>query len=121
MNSEDTLKTNFSKENPFRVPEDYFATLEKRIVDRLPEAKPSENNAAVVVPMWKKTRKYVAVAACAAIVFGGYVTLRNNVQGEKMPADNRSSVATSYDYDMERVVDYVMMDNEDFYAYLLDE
>ena len=33
MTIEDSLKTNFGNKNPFRVPEDYFVTLEKRVMD----------------------------------------------------------------------------------------
>ncbi|WP_315368395.1 hypothetical protein [Prevotella koreensis] len=121
MTIEDSLKTNFGNKNPFRVPEDYFVTLEKRVMDRMPERKTPQVNVAVEISMWKKLRKYVAVAACTGIVIGGYVMLRNGEPAVTMPADNNSSVAANNDYYIDKAVDYVMMENEDFYAYFLDE
>ncbi len=47
--------------------------------------------------------------------------LRNGEPAVTMPADNNSSVAANNDYYIDKAVDYVMMENEDFYASLLDD
>ena len=38
-----------------------------------------------------------------------------------LPVNNVSAIAHSDDYNIDKAVDYVMMDNEDFYAYLAGE
>ena len=103
MNEVDFLKTTFGKSNPFKVPEGYFENIEKRVMDNLPEIDTSSKTVAKEIPLWKRLRPYVAAAA-----FFGVMA-------------NVSAIAHSDDYNIDKAVDYVMMDNEDFYAYLAGE
>lgn len=55
--------------NPFKVPENYFETLNEEIMSRLPE---KEFVAAPPVTMWEKVKPWVYLAA---MFIGIYVTV----------------------------------------------
>ena len=121
MNEVDFLKTTFGKENPFKVPEGYFENIEKRVMDNLPEIDTSSKTVAKEIPLWKRLRPYVAAAAFFGVMAGGYLLYQKNNVEAPLPVNNVSAVAHSDDYNIDKAVDYVMMDNEDFYAYLAGE
>lgn len=121
MKEEDILKTSFGKENPFRVPEGYFETLESRIMSSLPEENASTRTVAKEIPLWRRLRPYVAAAAFFGVMAGGYLIYNRNNPEASLPADNVASMVQSDDYNIDTAVDYAMLDNEDFYAYLAGE
>lgn len=69
--------------NPFKVPENYFETLNEEIMNQLPEI---EYVAAPPVTLWEKVKPWVYLAA---MFIGIYVTV------DFLTSDSRSKVLTS--------------------------
>jgi len=96
------------KNNPFRVPENYFEDFHKDLMSRIPE-----NNKAKVVPLWRRIVPWSAVAAvvCGVIFSISYLGTDNKQQLTDSNTGIEGSVqdiyASSYD--------------EDYYLYLEDE
>ena len=121
MKEEDILKTSFGKENPFRVPEGYFDTLESRIMNNLPEEKASTRTVAKEIPLWRRLRPYVAAAAFIGVMAGGYLIYQRHAPEAPLPENDVAGMMQSDDYNIDTAVDYAMLDNEDFYAYIAGE
>lgn len=121
MKEEDILKTTFGKANPFRVPEGYFDNLEKRVMSNLPNVEVSKQTVAHKISLWKQLRPYLAAASFLGFMAGGYLVYHNYNSEAPLPVNSVSSITHSEDYNLDSAVDYVMMDNEDFYAYIAGE
>ena len=90
-------------------------------MDNLPEIDTSSKTVAKEIPLWKRLRPYVAAAAFCGVMAGGFLLYQKNNVEAPLPVNNVSAIAHSDDYNIDKAVDYVMMDNEDFYAYLAGE
>lgn len=124
MRTEENLKEMFGRENPFKVPENYFETLADNIISQLPE----ESSARVVkMSVWKKYRVYLLAAACVLSVLfsaGIYVSVKENTKEAQVFDKTRVEVAeTTIEAEdaFDEMADYVMIDKEDMYAYISGE
>ncbi len=78
------------RENPFRVPEEYFETLADKISERIIRQKP----AGKVIPVRKNVwLKYAAAACIGAVLFSGIYYLSR----EKEKKEEFAMAAVSYD------------------------
>ena len=124
MRTEENLKEMFGRENPFKVPENYFETLADNIISQLPE----ESSARVVkMSVWKKYRVHLLAAACVLSVLfsaGIYVSVKENTKEARVFDKTRVEVAeTTIEAEdaFDEMADYVMIDKEDMYAYISGE
>jgi hypothetical protein len=124
MRTEENLKEMFGRENPFKVPENYFETLAENIISQLPE----ESSAQVVkMSVWKKYRVHLLAAACVLSVLfsaGIYVSVKENTKEAQVFDKTRVEVAeTTIEAEdaFDEMADYVMIDKEDMYAYISGE
>lgn len=124
MRTEEKLKEMFGRENPFKVPENYFETLADNIISQLPE----ESSARVVkMSVWKKYRVHLLAAACVLSVLfsaGIYVSVKENTKEAQVFDKTRVEVAeTTIEAEdaFDEMADYVMIDKEDMYAYISGE
>lgn len=124
MRTEENLKEMFGRENPFKVPENYFETLADNIIGQLPE----ESSARVVkMSVWKKYRVHLLAAACVLSVLfsaGIYVSVKENTKEAQVFDKTRVEVAeTTIEAEdaFDEMADYVMIDKEDMYAYISGE
>jgi len=120
MTNEKEFEKRFGKRQPFKVPEGYFEDFERQLMAQLPEEE------AKVVEMRPETKgrsifRRIALAAasvCAAVFIVGAAL---HVQGGNGATDSavamQDKYATSYSA-IDMAADYVMMDNEDIYAYV---
>ena len=122
MRTEENLKEMFGRENPFKVPENYFETLVDN--SQLPE----ESSARVVkMSVWKKYRVHLLAAACVLSVLfsaGIYVSVKENTKEAQVFDKTRVEVAeTTIEAEdaFDEMADYVMIDKEDMYAYISGE
>lgn len=118
---DDKLENTFGRKNPFRVPDDYFTLFENRIMDSLPDMALSHTNSTKKLHIWKRMRIYVATAACVGGILAGYIIYKDSRASTTLPSNNADIVANTNDYNIEKAVDYVMMNNDDFYSYLTSE
>ena len=125
MKEEKYLIEKVGRENPFRVPEGYFDTLTSQIMAKVDaegvearDIKTGKEKRAQTV--WLRPVLYAAASVCA--LFISVVAYQNySEQGVAAPAQNvvANNQTMTDDY-FDEAADYVMLDNQDIYACLLD-
>ncbi len=98
------------KQNPFKVPEGYFDTLNERIMTSVDKSE--RRNTA-----WIRRICFTAAAACVAgiLIFNAYNT-ENQLQSEEVMSDADILIYDeTYQKDM---LNYSLVDNDDVYSYL---
>ena len=104
------------KKMPFKVPENYFADFNARIVDELPQR---EFNAPKTIPMWDKVKPWVYLAA---MFLGFYVTINYIVNNNNA---SQPQVTQQYIYDQSTpnssYWSTVKISEEEFYNILEDQ
>lgn len=96
---------------PYRVPDDYFSSLTRRVMDRLPE-QPAVP-VAVTVPLWRRPLPRIAAAACAAVLVAGAA-----LYGTRMTEQPAVAATETAATPLDQAVDCCMYDNTDIYASL---
>ena len=119
------MKANFNKlqeinksENPFKVPDNYFAQFNEDIMNRLPE---KEFKAPVKVTLWDRTKPWVYLAA---MFIGMYVTINFILNNNETNAINDSVVAEQATKEGVTTGNYwstVHITEEECYEYLEDQ
>lgn len=121
---ENYIESRFGKSSPFVVPEGYFDHLADNIIGNVPEcaAGADESRRRPVQTVWLHYRRYVAIAACIALLAGlGAAVVA--LPGDDGKTGNNNNVAASHvdrqqqdasDDDAE--IDYTMLDNETIYS-----
>ncbi|PXV63859.1 hypothetical protein CLV62_112108 [Dysgonomonas alginatilytica] len=102
------MLNNIEKNNPFRVPENYFQNFNEEIMNKLPEKKEQKK----IVPLWKSVGKWVAAAA----VVTGIAVLGTNYMENHSPDINNFSKESYAPADE----NLVSLEN-DYYQFLEDE
>ena len=111
------------KENPFKVPEGYFDTLSSQIMAKVEaegvaprDIKTGKEKRAKVV--WLRPVLYAAASVCALFIS---VVAYQSHSDKGTAAPTQTVVANNQmlmdDY-FDEAADYVMLDNQDIYAYL---
>ena len=111
------------KENPFRVPEGYFDTLSSQIMAKVEaegvaprDIKAGKEKRAKV--LWLRPVLYAAASVCALFIS---VVAYQSHSDKGTAAPTQTVVANNQmlmdDY-FDEAADYVMLDNQDIYAYL---
>lgn len=115
-NSEEILEKRFGRQTPFTVPEGYFAQLQQNVMDALPE-QPSK--VVVMTPRHRFLRPMVGIAASVCIaLFGMAVWFGSNSDSDKNVALAESDDFVEMFSDADGAAEYIMMDNEDIYAFV---
>ena len=123
------IDTLYTDKGAYKVPEGYFAALNQRIMDNVQVNGKQKKAKFVAMPRFR-----YAVAACfAAIIMGGAATAylhHADIEAQEMAAakskkDMRNIPTKHYadtqkDYN-EQCMEYVMVDKDDMFAYLIDE
>lgn len=77
------MLNNIEKNNPFKVPENYFQNFNEEIMNKLPEKKVQKK----IVPLWRSAGKWIAAAA----VVTGIAILGTNYMDNHSPDINKFS------------------------------
>lgn len=122
MKEEKNLKEITGKENPFRVPENYFESLTSEIMEKLPEKEISEP---VEISMWERVKPWVyMVAMFCGLMFSLRVIVGDNYKQEKQNTDIASTATENaenfQDEYINGITNDVMMDDYTLYLYLTD-
>ncbi|MCD8203341.1 MAG: hypothetical protein LUD48_06845 [Prevotella sp.] len=124
MKDDFILEQKFGRELSFKVPESYFSEFEKQLLENLPEL--HEKKVVRKVSISRYWRLIVSVAACVAVlVVSSVVFFNKNVHND---LHNNVSAVSDYvsssayeDYVIDEYSDYALLDNDDFYTYVMDE
>lgn len=117
--TEESISSRFGKENPFRVPAGYFDDFAGRMMALLPEQQTTVEKR----NMWQRLRPVLAAAVVVGVIGSVGIYLFDRIHNSQQSSAPRSSVAKS-DYhsdDLDMTADYVMMDEQDMYAYISGE
>ncbi|MBP3725948.1 MAG: hypothetical protein J6I60_01855 [Bacteroidaceae bacterium] len=108
-----------SAEHIFSVPPHYFDTLEERILSNTAKAMLPAQPA---TPPHKLTLRHTLRRrmAVAAVAVGIITTIGLRLSTPTTHHNNNASNNTGNDNTIETMIDYVMYDDNDLYAYLLD-
>lgn len=127
MQTEETHIVNtYGKQQPFRVPQGYFDSLTSNIMANLPErpthAGATPNSQKTNKPhntIYRYLRPALAIAASFLLItFTAYTFFVNKDEASTtLRANGGYGEADSYT-EIDQTADYVMMDNEDMYAYV---
>ncbi len=122
MKEEDEIKRLCGSGNPFTVPDGYFESFSKQLMENLPERKQTAHTPAPMrVSLYKRLRPWIGAAAVVAGLAFGTVLLNRTAF-----ADDLSDVALSdpttleTDEHIESIFSNAMMDDYSIYCYLTD-
>lgn len=110
------IKRHLSDKNQFAVPEGYFGSLPKRVMERIGDVEAVEGSKPVKHISLFVKYALGAVAACVAGVAMFVLPLDNGTDDSDIMAELQSAVYDE-DYSMD-VLNYAMVDYDDVYAYL---
>ena len=124
-------KENSENNKVFKVPEHYFDTLTERILELTANA-PAENNGPSVdmpkrqITLKQRMHRRLRLTAAAAAVAGFVITVGvHTMQHGEQRTDNTPYTNTmaeaNDDNTIDTMIDYVMYDDADLYAYMMDE
>ncbi len=104
------------KQNPFKVPENYFPQLQKEIMSRLPE-----RPVAVAQPtFWGRfMRPIIGVAASACLAIAGISIYSSNAGFNALTSDDAGAVFDKICIS-DNASDYIVIDNDDIYRYFIE-
>lgn len=118
--SEDTLlEQKFGKQDPFRVPKNYFSDFEKKLLENMPVSASAKSPLSGRLRLWLWGAVSTAAVACGVVFFA-------SKQASDDAAINGNAAATTasvqeqddIDYIIDEVSDYAMLDNSDLYSYV---
>ncbi len=138
MDSEQNIQSKYGNRRPFKAPAGYFDNLSQRIMSQLPinNEIPSANNTSIDMDCFKMSssrysmiRRFrpLAIAAVAiGIVLASFWTLSNlllkhNPSSLPSVADRSTENTDAVQDGFEQAADYIMIDEDDMYAYLEGE
>ncbi len=119
MDLERQLIDTFGRERHFTVPKGYFEHFEQELLENLPI---KDETSIRHKRLLYRIRPYVFAAACLAtfIIMGGaYFHAGKQDMPSAAKLTRQSSMETRHDV-VEQATDYMMIDEDDLYAYLSD-
>ncbi len=111
-NEEKYIQEIAGRENPFRVPEGYFAQLTEQVMSQLPERRQK--------PRLLQLRTWYYAAACVALLAVMCTTFyfhHGEREKQQIAVTTDSNTENTY---IDELADYAMIDNEEIYACLSD-
>lgn len=126
MESEHQLQSVYGSKRPFSVPDDYFFRLPSRIMAQLPKEKSAAEKPYRVLV--RRLRPLAAAAMTVGVVLTGFLAYSmflSPKEGSMTGTFSRSGTGkeqtvTSQD-GFDEAADYLMMDEDDMYAYMADD
>lgn len=124
IQEENIIKQHDSGSNPFRTPEGYFENFTDRLMARIAEEAPVQQETVkarvVAIPLWRRAMRYAAAVAVAALCVGGGTLLYNRLQAPEQLLTNDAVEYAWDDEELDEVLDYEMVDNSQIAYYLTE-
>ncbi|MBR1682583.1 MAG: hypothetical protein IJ700_04435 [Bacteroidaceae bacterium] len=118
------IREHDSGRSPFQTPDGYFEGFTERLMARIAEEQPvaeaSQKARIVQIPLWRRSLRYAAAIAVAAVALGGGALLYDRLQ---TPEQAWEVDAAEYAWDtgeLDEVIDYEMLDNQQIAYYLTE-
>ncbi len=133
MELEHQLHSTYGNKRPFTVPDHYFSDLSSQIMANIPVEEPVKTSDNTVKTkkshfvLIRRVRPLAIAAAMIGIVMIAFWSFADYTSNQKSAADapekgvgGALSKATSSD-SFDEAADYIMMDEDDMYAYVADQ
>lgn len=133
MEVEHQLHSTYGNKRPFTVPDNYFSDLSSQIMANIPVEEPVKTSVNTVKTkkshfvLIRRVRPLAIAAAMIGIVMIAFWSFADYTSNQKSAADAPEkgvggglSKATSSD-SFDEAADYIMMDEDDMYAYVADQ
>lgn len=133
MELEHQLHSTYGNKRPFTVPDHYFSDLSSQIMANIPVEEPVKTSDNTVKTkkshfvLIRRVRPLAIAAAMIGIVMIAFWSFADYTSNQKSAADASQkgveeslSKATSSD-SFDEAADYIMMDEDDMYAYVTDQ
>jgi hypothetical protein len=133
MEVEHQLHSTYGNKRPFTVPDNYFSDLSSQIMANIPVEEPVKTSVNTVKTkkshfvLIRRVRPLAIAAAMIGIVMIAFWSFADYTSNQKSAADapekgvgGALSKATSSD-SFDEAADYIMMDEDDMYAYVADQ
>lgn len=133
MEVEHQLHSTYGNKRPFTVPDNYFSDLSSQIMAKIPVEEPVKTSVNTVKTkkshfvLIRRVRPLAIAAAMIGIVMIAFWSFADYTSNQKSAADapekgvgGALSKATSSD-SFDEAADYIMMDEDDMYAYVADQ
>lgn len=121
MKEEDFIREQAGKENPFKVPEGYFESLTKQVMNQLPDIPQA---APVSEPTsWQKIKPWIYMAAMfIAILLPVRLMMEHtDALSQKTAAQTEQNENYAEEYIEYAILDHTAMDDYSFYQYMYTE
>lgn len=121
MKEEDFIREQAGKENPFKVPEGYFESLTKQVMNQLPDIPQA---APVTEPTsWQKIKPWLYMAAMfIAILLPVRLMMEHtDALSKKTAAQTEQNENYAEEYIEYAILDHTAMDDYSFYQYMYTE
>ena len=125
MELEHQLHSTYGNKRPFTVPDHYFSDLSSQIMANIPVEEPvktSDNTVKTKKSHFVLIRRVRPLAIAAAMIgFADYTSNQKSAADtpEKGVGESLSKATSSDSFD--EAADYIMMDEDDMYAYVADQ
>lgn len=133
MEVEHQLHSTYGNKRPFTVPDHYFSDLSSQIMAKIPVEEPVNNPENTVKTkkshfvLIRRVRPLAIAAAMIGVIVIAFWSFADYTSNQKRAADipekgvgETLSKATSSD-SFDEAADYMMMDEDDMYAYVADQ
>ena len=133
MEVEHQLHSTYGNKRPFTVPDNYFSDLSSQIMAKIPVEEPVNNPENTVKTkkshfvLIRRVRPLAIAAAMIGVIVIAFWSFADYTSNQKRAADipekgvgETLSKATSSD-SFDEAADYIMMDEDDRYAYVADQ
>lgn len=122
MKEEILLKQKFGNNRPFKVPEGYFDSFEKKMMQSVFETEVTKKTS--VKRTFMRPLRWAACLTAVLIISGGVIyfnrtATKSNLNQVSHMSENIAS--SNSDYILDEISDYAMLDNDDFYSYITNE
>ncbi|MDO4171484.1 MAG: hypothetical protein Q4E63_07710 [Prevotellaceae bacterium] len=117
---EEILNKPYRDHGAYRVPEGYFDSLNRRVMDALPDG---ERQTPRGLRLWLTTKARYAAAACiaAAAMLAGTAVYYAHDGAEQETVTAAIQQETMTDDYVQECMDYAMVDGNDLYSYLSEQ
>ena len=124
IQEENFIRQHDSGNNPFRTPEGYFESFTDRLMARIAEEAPKQEDVVkarvVELPLWQRAMRYAAAVAVAVLCVGGGTFLYSRLQAPEQLLTNDALEYAWDDEELDDVLDYEMVDNNQIAYYLTE-
>lgn len=113
----------FSQQRPFKCPDHYFDDLQGRIMEKVSQYEVGQKRRKKM--LYRKYAIFTAAASVIGFIVTGFFSLSDSRNNENHLLTSQTAVHANQQYqeaedDIDQALDYMMIDENDMYGYMLE-